>query len=43
MRLNKNHEQDGLQAWQDSGLSYNQEVEYKGKKYKAVEIFRKIF
>jgi hypothetical protein len=38
MKLNKNHEQDGKQAWKDSGLEEGQIVTYKGKKYYAVAI-----
>lgn len=38
MNLNKNHQQDGEQAWKDSGLKEGQIVTYKGKKYYAVAI-----
>lgn len=38
MRLNQYHQQDGEQAWKDSGLKEGQVVTYNGKKYFAVAI-----
>ena len=38
MRLNPNHQQDGEEAWNKSGLVYGQEVLYKGKKYMVIGI-----
>jgi len=38
MRLNPNHQADGEQAWKESGLTYGQDVIYKGKTYVAVAI-----
>ena len=38
MNINPNHQQDGKQAWKDSGLEEGQIVTYKGKKYFAVAI-----
>lgn len=38
MNINHNHQQDGEQAWKESGLHYGQKVIYKGKVYEAVAI-----
>lgn len=38
MNINHNHQQDGEQAWKESGLHYLQTVKYQGNEYKAVAI-----
>ena len=38
MKLNLNHQTDGEQAWKESGLTYGQQVTYKGKSYNVIAI-----
>jgi hypothetical protein len=38
MNINPNHQQDGEQAWKESGLHYLQTVKYQGNEYKIVAI-----